>query len=393
MPPVRMLFVIGSLGGGGAERCMVDLLKRMDRKRFAPMLYLAYRSGELLAEVPADVPVFAHVDRPREETLPQKLAGKFRLLSEARAWHLSRICRQQRVELVFSWGVRLAYETALAARFAPVPRIAYCVAEPAVELETDFTTRTPWRHRLARWAYASSDRVYANSRGVVRQLVELYGLPESQIELFLNLRDFSRLDQPTENVNWPADGARIATVGRLHPQKGQAVLLDALAELNRRGRRVQLAIVGQGPQEAALRAQVERLGLQDRVVFTGFLSNPAAYYHQADLFVIPSLTEGLPNVLIEALICGLPSIAADCPTGPREILEDGKWGTLVPPGDVAALANALATALDRLPEERLRAQAASRALREKYDIELGLPALEQRFLDVALTSPARRVPA
>jgi glycosyltransferase involved in cell wall biosynthesis len=171
------------------------------------------------------------------------------------------------------------------------------------------------------------------------------------------------------------------------------VLLDALAELTRRGRRLQLAIVGQGPHEAALRAQVERLGLQDRVAFTGFLSNPAGYYHQADLFVIPSLTEGLPNVLIEALICGLPSIAADCPTGPREILEDGKWGTLVPPGDVAALANALAAALDRLPEERLRAQAASRALREKYDIELGLPALEQRFLDVALTSPARRVPA
>lgn len=388
----KILFVIGSMSGGGAERRLLELLKHLDRDRFEPRLWLAYRRGELLEHVPPDVPIFAAVNGPTEQTLTARIAGKLRLLSEWRGRQLHNLLRAEPVELIFSWSLRMAYETALATRSLPVTRIAYCVAEPSIEYRDDFLASTPWKWRLARWSYASAQRVYVNSLGNQQAMTEFYKLPPEQVELCVNLRDFSQLDRQTapSPIVWPADGARLLAVGRLHHLKGLSILLEALAQLvHQHQRKASLLLVGQGPEEAPLRAQAAALKIADRVGFCGFQSHPAPYYREADLFVLPSLTEGFPNCLLEALALGTPVIAADCPTGPREMLQDGRLGKLVPPGDVDALASALAQTLDDLPQARMQAQGAQVSLRSRHDITRGIRSLEDRLLEVIARDQSR----
>jgi glycosyltransferase involved in cell wall biosynthesis len=106
-----------------------------------------------------------------------------------------------------------------------------------------------------------------------------------------------------------------------------------------------LLILGEGAERPALEALVTQLGLDDAVSMPGFVENPYAYMARAALFVLSSRWEGLPTVMIEALCCGLPLVATDCPSGPREILRDGEYGQLVPVGNAPALAQAMLTAL------------------------------------------------
>ncbi len=388
----KILFVIGSMSGGGAERRLLELLKHLDRERFEPQLWLAYRRGELLEHVPADVPIFAAVEGATEQTLTARIAGKLRLLSEWRGRQLHHHLRAQPVDLVFSWSLRMAYETALATRRLPVARIAYCVAEPSIEYRDDFLATTPWKWRLARWSYASAHRVYVNSRGNQQAITEFYNLPPDQVELCVNLRDFTQLDQQiaASPIVWPADGARLLAVGRLHLLKGLSILLEALALLvHQHQRKASLLLVGQGPEEASLRAQAIQLNIADRVGFCGFQANPGPYYQAADLFVLPSLTEGFPNCLLEALALRTPVIAADCPTGPREMLQNGAWGRLVPPGDAHILADAIVQTLDDLPMAQVRAQLAQSGIRSHHDIASGIRALEDRLLNVIVQTQQR----
>lgn len=158
----------------------------------------------------------------------------------------------------------------------------------------------------------------------------------------------------------PRDGVRpdgvpeILTVGRAVPVKGQALLVEAIAELGRRGLDAKLTIVGDGPQLPALRALAGRLGVADRVEFAGAVGQDEipGFYERADVFALPSFAEGLPVVLIEALACGVPVVASRI-TGIPELVEEGVSGLLSTPGDGADLTRAL--------EEILRAGAGRRA--------------------------------
>ncbi|MFP5481622.1 MAG: glycosyltransferase, partial [Alphaproteobacteria bacterium] len=111
-------------------------------------------------------------------------------------------------------------------------------------------------------------------------------------------------------------------------------------------RPARLIILGQGEEEAALRQLIDDLGIAEHVDLVGFQKNPFSWMRRCDLYVMSSAWEGLPGTLIEALACGAKVVSTDCRTGPREILEDGKWGTLVPVGDADALAVAIGDALD-----------------------------------------------
>lgn len=130
-------------------------------------------------------------------------------------------------------------------------------------------------------------------------------------------------------------------VGRLVELKGFHVLLDAYALALRSAALPELVITGDGPQLAALTAQARRLGIEDRVHFTGFLNNPYPLIRHARLLILSSFYEGLPTVLVEALALGTPVLACDCETGPRELLDNGRLGALVKVNDVAALAEGM----------------------------------------------------
>lgn len=155
-----------------------------------------------------------------------------------------------------------------------------------------------------------------------------------------------RMQEPVEH-QWfvRRDAPLLVAAGRLAPWKGFADLIHAVKQVSQR-RPVRLAILGDGPLRAELQMLIEELGLRDVVWLEGYVDNPLRFFSRADVFVLSSHVEGLPNVLVEAMMCGCTPVATDCPTGPREVLGDGRYGYLVPVRDPSAMAVAIEKALD-----------------------------------------------
>jgi glycosyltransferase involved in cell wall biosynthesis len=150
-------------------------------------------------------------------------------------------------------------------------------------------------------------------------------------------------DAEDKIVSWNVP--MIINVGRLIEQKDQQTLIQAFAKV-RSNRRCRLVILGEGEKRETLAALAHKLGVGSDVLMPGFIANPYSWMRKSAVFVLSSKFEGLPTVLIEAMQCGVPVISADCPSGPAEILEAGRWGRLFKPGDSDALASGIEDALD-----------------------------------------------
>jgi glycosyltransferase involved in cell wall biosynthesis len=222
-----------------------------------------------------------------------------------------------------------------------------------------------WSHlsALLGRCYLKADAIVAVSDGVADDLASTAGTPRSLIQTIYNpvftpaLAE--KMQTPVEH-SWFAEcqPPLLLAAGRLTYQKDFETLIRAFAQLRAR-RPARLMILGEGPQRETLTALAQSLGIESDIQLPGWVDNPYAYMAQASLFVLSSRHEGLPTVLIEALACGCPVVSTDCPHGPAEILAGGRYGELVPVGDVARLADAMARALDHpLPAETLRARGA-----------------------------------
>jgi glycosyltransferase involved in cell wall biosynthesis len=171
-------------------------------------------------------------------------------------------------------------------------------------------------------------------------------------------------EKPTELLH----GKRVVAMGRLTEQKGFDILLDAFGRARARFPDWSLFIIGEGPLRPVLEARSQQPDLKGSVTFAGRLDTPSSMLGVSQLFVLSSRYEGFPNALTEAMAMGLPVISTDCPTGPREIIQNGINGLLVPPEDP----NALATAMERLmsdPDERTRLGHAAEHIIERYSLE------------------------
>lgn len=200
-----------------------------------------------------------------------------------------------------------------------------------------------------RLTYPRADHVLAVSRDAADDIAEYIGMPHDEITVIYNpTYNDTIVDSARESVEhpWFDDDVPIVTsVGRFSDQKDFETLLRAFAHV-RKLREVRLVLVGDGTNRDRLETLATALGIKGNVAFVGYQKNPYKFMAGADLFVLSSYYEGLPNVLIEALGVGTPAIATDCPSGPREILLDGDGGDLVPVGDVDAMANAIKLYLD-----------------------------------------------
>lgn len=190
-----------------------------------------------------------------------------------------------------------------------------------------------------------------------------------------------RLQDPVEH-EWllQKDCPVVIAAGTLAPWKGFADLIRAMHLLTAT-RRVRLLILGDGPSRSKLELLIADLGLRNVVALQGHVANPLKFFAHADVFVLSSHVEGLPNVLVEAMMCGCTPVATDCPTGPREVLQDGKYGYLVPVGNPSALAAGIEKGLDRpIPRHLLSAAIESfeetAVLKRHFEI-LGLGARSQ----------------
>jgi glycosyltransferase involved in cell wall biosynthesis len=216
--------------------------------------------------------------------------------------------------------------------------------------------------RLRRWLlnflvavlYRFSPQVIAVSEGAARTACQLLSPFGPLVQVIYNGLDYSMLlskaQQPVETA-WLRSKTVpvIVTCGRLTQQKAQDTLLRAFAAV-RRTMPVRLVILGEGEEHEALLSLASQLGVAEDVLLPGVVVDPVAWFAKSDLFVLSSRCEGQSLVLIEALIAGVPIISTDCPSGPREVLANGRFGELVPVDNVAALSQAMLLALKKAPE-------------------------------------------
>lgn len=330
-------FFLPSLCGGGAERIIVNLAQGMTERGLPVDLVVAAAEGALLDKLP---PAIRLVDL----RVPRVLRSLLPLASYLRH-------RRPRV-LISSMG-----HANLVALWAS--RLARPATPVIVTVHNTMSQSTPEQGRLAaglwplliRMFYPWAAQVVAVSRGAADDLARTTGLPRSRVEVVYNpviTPDALAYAREAPDHPWLADGQPpvILGVGRLTRQKDFPTLIRAFAEVQRRSP-ARLVILGEGEDRPALEALIGELGVTDKVALPGFRGNAMAYLAKSALFVLSSAWEGLPTVLIEALAAGTSVVSTDCPSGPREILQDGRLGALVPVGDAGALAEAMSEALGR----------------------------------------------
>ncbi len=237
------------------------------------------------------------------------------------------------------------------------------------QLESATPQKRAKQYALLRRYYPRNSGIIAVSRGVGDDLAQILGWPPERIKTAPNPvitpELYKLAEEPAEHP-WFSDNGPpvILGMGRLEPQKDFPTLLRAFALLHQQ-RPCRLMILGEGALRAELTALAQQLGITDDLQLPGFATNPYPSIARADLFVLSSLWEGSPNGLTEALALGTPLVATDCPNGPDEILEQGKYGPLVPMGNAAALAEAMRDTLESPPDRSVLRAAAQR----RYTVE------------------------
>ena len=334
--PPRLALFIADLGGGGAERVFVSLAKALSQRGYPVDLVVGTLDGAAyLDELPADVRLISlRVSR-------LAFGGP----------SLIRYLRRRRPSAVLATRVHSSCLAVLARQFSGVPtRVIVRESNMVGPILRAMTPVRRWAFSSAiRYCYPRADRVIAVSRGSAEELNMQFGIPWEKLSVVYSpiisdaLRDLASAPLDHE---WFQEGQPpvILSVGRLTAQKDQQTLIRAFA-LVRKNVAARLLILGEGENRAALEALVSELGLASDVSLPGFHQNPFAFMARARLFVLSSAWEGLPGALIQALACGCPVVSTDCPSGPREILHDGRLGRLVPVGDSTSMAGAILESL------------------------------------------------
>jgi glycosyltransferase involved in cell wall biosynthesis len=269
---------------------------------------------------------------------------------------LRRMIRDLAPGLVVSSEAALNLCTLIAVRTLPRRRrpklVLREVGSPSIAQHRDPYLQNRIAYRILRRVYAYADRIIALTEGARRDLTQNFSVPDEIISVMLTNAVVSAATAD-RLARWDGETGRendlVVCVGRLSPEKDQATLIRAMtllpAALNWR-----LAIIGEGAERPRLEALALGYGIADRIIFTGQVADPFAWMQRARVAVCASVYEGLCNAIIEALACGTPVVSTDCPYGPAEILQGGRYGTLTPVGDAGAMAAAIEAALLEVPD-------------------------------------------
>jgi glycosyltransferase involved in cell wall biosynthesis len=326
------------LGGGGAEKVMLHLAEGFSNKGHSVDLVLVKEEGPYLKNIPPKVRVIKLQSSRLLFCIPKLI----KYLRQERP--LTMLTALEDTNLVGLWARQIS---------GVKTRIILSIhthiswgTQHSTQFKDKLTPFFSWV--FYRWA----DNIVAVSQGVAEDLAQLSGLPLEKINVIYNPivtpKFWQQSQEPTHHPWLSSDQACrlpvILGVGRLEHQKDFSTLIRAFAKVQQHCP-AKLMILGEGSLRTSLQALAQELGVSDRVALIGFVDNPYAYMAQASVFVLSSVFEGFGNVLGEAMAAGTPVVSTDCKSGPSEILEGGKYGKLVPVGDVDEMAEAIISTL------------------------------------------------
>lgn len=329
--------VLPAFEGGGAQRDMILLCNALAAKGVPVAMIVLRNEGPMRELVDRAIPIIEIPGRRIRYAIPG-LRGAFRSL-------------KPRVVVSSESNLNLCcLAAARSLRRVNRPKVVLReVGSPTAAQQHDPYWQNRVAYRILRRFYRGADRIITLTDGARRDLIENFAVPAGKVAA-MRSNAVITAEVADRIARWDGEMGRdpnlIVSVGRLSPEKDHRLLLRALALLGH-NRSWRLALVGDGKERPALEAFARDHGLADRVTFTGYVTDPFAWMMRARVAVCSSVYEGLCNAIIEALSCGTPVVSTDCPFGPREILQGGRFGTLVPVGDAAALAAAIELALSR----------------------------------------------
>jgi glycosyltransferase involved in cell wall biosynthesis len=338
----RIALLMQNLGGGLEKVVLNSLVGLVKNKDVALDLVVDCTEGLEINNIPAGVRII-DLKTPIDARFHSSLKLIFPLV---------RYLRQEKPDLLFSHLIFVNVVAAIAKMLAGVP-LHLTLIEHNLLFQNSGKQDEPQSQLLPflmRWLYPIADRVVAVSRGMADALETWLRMPQGTIQVIYNPvideRLFENARVALDHPWFEADRPPVfLAAGRLVAAKDFPCLIQAFAQV-RNQRAARLIVLGEGNRRAKLEKMVRELDLEADVALPGFVKNPYAYMSRARVFVLSSRWEGLPTVLIEAIACGSQIVSTDCPHGPREILAEGKYGRLVPVGDIAALAQAMLSALD-----------------------------------------------
>ena len=352
---VTVLHVIDTLGLGGAERFLVNLVRYLDREHYHPIVAWLSAEGPFARDLRAAGVEVVGI-RARGHRDPRAIRRLYSLM------------RERRVDILHTHLFVDGFYGRLAALWARVP-VRVVTQQNAYD---DPQLRLPaWQIWANRALVPFTQRFVAVSQAAKQYLIEVEWVPEDKIRVLPNAIEppppvaeevVRRLRQQWGN------GPLLGTVARLEPQKGLDTLLKAVALLKQRNAEVRCIIVGEGKARTELEAQARTLGIADAVLFVGTRRDIPAVLAALDVFVLPSRFEGLSLALLEAMAAGCP-VVATAVSGSVEVVHDGETGLLVPPGDAKALAEAVYRLLTNSELARRVALAGKELVLKHYTIE------------------------
>jgi len=333
----KIALFLPALEIGGVERNMLNLAGGFTKRGMSVDLVLVKAAGTYISRIP---PAVRLIDLQAERLLASLLP-------------LTHYLRTEKPDGLIS---AKDYANIIAVLAKLLARVPTCVL---VSVRTTLSKHVQYAESfkekvivptLAHWLYPFADGIVAVSNGVADDLARFLRLARDRITVIYNPvvseELFADAQRPV-NHPWfrPNSPQVILSIGRLTKAKDYPTLIKAFAKV-RQQRDVRLVILGDGEERPKLEGLVRRFGLESDVWLPGFVDPPYPYLARASLFVLSSIWEGFPTVIVEALAFGVPVVSTDCPSGPREILDNGRFGKLVPVGNVDALANAILHALE-----------------------------------------------
>lgn len=358
---MNIVFFLPHLAVGGVERSSFSLAGQLAK------------TGNRVEILTVGDPDIAHLDLPENVTL--KHLGKRRVLTAIP--RIARYLSNENIDVLISAQTYVNVAAVLAARLSRSNVKVILTERLAVSASFQDlgSVKRILIRRLMGWLYPKADAIVGNSNAVISDLIDCFGMPPEKCHVIYNAANFEQIRALSESEDETGttsgkanDGVvKFVSIGRLAHQKDYPTLLRAF-RLVRSSYEAELIVVGDGPERTNLERIVSELELERDVSFVGELTNPFKIMKCADVLVLSSLYEGLPNVLIEAQFFGLPIVATDAPGGSREILLDGSAGALVSPSDFEALAAGMIEMITKPDERDIRVANGSNAL-DRFDPE------------------------